>query len=223
MAWDALIWSSTALVSALVVFTRQGWYYARHGATLTHELGHAIIGSLTFAKVSGIHLNMDSSGHTRSARAVRVFPLGAIASTFSGYPFPILMGSVIMAMLISGNIMAALWTVIAMGAVTLIFIRNIFGLVVTLSWVALAGLCFYYPPLAPWYTTLIAFVLVFAGFKDLAMLYRIQKYDDEESTDLHVLKYYSHFPRMFWYGLMWTVSALYLVIPGYTLLAVVDM
>lgn len=205
-------WLSAVLVAGLMVFTRHGWIVARYGATLTHELGHTVFGMLTQAKISGIRLYADSSGGTHSNRVVRIFPFGAIISSFFGYPAPVIFGSVFLSLLLLVSPVHALWAIIGAGVLTLLFIRNLFGLLVTLTWVASsASVIFYLPEFMVWFSLWTAFLMLFGGFKDLWMLHNI--YHENEGTDLHDLKYASHLPMAFWHWMMWIVSIVVALMP----------
>lgn len=205
---------SAVLVSGLMVFPRKAWRFARHGSTLTHELGHAVFGMLTMARISGIRLHMDSSGVTHSTRSIRVFPVGAIISGFFGYPAPAIFGSVIISLLITGHPMGAMYAIAGAGLVTLFFIRNLFGLLVTAIWLGSSvAVTIFAPWAAPWYALWTGSLLIFGSIKDLLNLRRIYKTDPDSVTDLHNLKSSSHLPMGFWYWLMWIVSAVAVSIP----------
>lgn len=194
---------SAVLVSAGLVFTRYGWHIVRHGATLTHELGHTVFALFTMAGVSGIRLDADSSGNTHTVRAVRIFPIGAIISSFFGYPAPLLFGSLFLTLLISGHPFGALATILGAGLFTLIFIRNLFGLLVTSIWVLSAGAVLFFAPwLTTWYVLWTGSLLIFAGWKDLYQLYGVYQANRQGETDLHSLQASSHIHPLFWYVLM---------------------
>lgn len=209
-------WLSAVLVAGLMVFTRYGWVVARYGATLTHELGHAITGLLTQARITGIKLYRDSSGGTHSHRKVSLFPFGAIISSFFGYPSPIIFGSFVLTLAFIASPVHALWAIVAAGALTLIFIRNFFGLLVVLTWLGSSlGVMFYLPDVMVWFAIWTGALMIFGGFKDLWMLYNISY--QNEGTDLHDLKYVSHIPMAFWHTLMYLVSIASLAVPAYTI------
>lgn len=212
---ETAIWLSAVLVSAIMVFTPQAWRFARHGATLAHELGHAVFGMLTMARVRAIRLHMDSSGVTHSIRSVRVFPVGAIISGFLGYPAPVIFGSVFLSLMFSGHPMVAMYTIIIAGLVTLIFIRNLFGLLVALIWTGSAvAVTLFVPWAITWYVIWTSFLLIFGGFKDLRVLRKIYKNNPATETDLYDLKMSSHLPQGFWYWMMWAISLGSLYIPA---------
>lgn len=204
---------SAVLVSGLMVFPRKLWRFTRHGSTLAHELGHALFGMVTMARITGIRLHMDSSGVTHAVRSVRVFPIGAIISSFFGYPAPIIFGSVVISLMLTGHPMGAMYAIAGAGLVTLFFIRNLFGLLVTLIWlVSSVAVTIFAPWAASWYVLWTGSLLIFGGIKDLLSLRRVYKSADAE-TDLHSLKSSSHIPMGFWYWLMWIASASAVAVP----------
>lgn len=211
---EVAVWLSAVLVAGVLVFHRLSWRIVRHGATLTHELGHAVFGLFTFARVTGIRLSADSSGTTHTVRQVRVFPLGAIISSFFGYPAPILFGALFLSVLIAGYPTEAMYTIIGAGLLTLIFIRNLFGLLVTGTWIASSASIYYFLPQAiEWYVLWTGALLLFAGWKDLCQLYNVYRTDVTHSTDLHSLRVSSHIHPLFWYALMLVVAVPVTAIP----------
>lgn len=211
---------SAVMISAVMVFTRWGWHFVRYGATLTHELGHTVFGLLTLARISGIRLSPDSSGNTHSIRTVKIFPIGAIISSFFGYPAPLLFGSAFLTILLLGYPMEALATVLGAGVLTLLFIRNLFGLLITGIWVSSAGAVLLFVPwLAPWYVVWTGSLLIFAGWKDLIQLFGVYRRVGENSTDLHDLRYFSHIPAFIWYVLMTITATAVTAVPLFILLA----
>lgn len=209
---------SAVLIAALMVFTRHGWNVVRHGATLTHELGHTVFALFTMARVSGIRLDADSSGNTHTIREVKVFPIGSIISSFFGYPAPIIFGSLFLSLLISGMPLEAMYGILGAGLLTLIFIRNLFGLLVTLIWVVSSGsVILFVPQMAAWYVLWTGSLLLFAGWKDLYQLYTVYKYDVNGTTDLHILRASSHIHPMVWYVLMILVSIPITAFPAYSM------
>lgn len=209
---------SAVLVSGGLVFTRHGWRIVRHGATLTHELGHTVFALFTLARVSGIRLDPDSSGNTHTVRTVRIFPIGAIISSFFGYPAPLIFGSVFLTLLVSGHPMEALMTILGAGILTLVFIRNLFGLLVTAIWIVSSGsVLLFAPDMASWYVLWTGSLLFFAGWKDLYQLYGVYKNNVDGGTDLHSLKESSHIHPLFWYVLMVLVAIPVSAFPVYAL------
>jgi hypothetical protein len=212
------VWLSAVLVSGGLVFSRHGWRIVRHGATLTHELGHTVFALFTMARVSGIRLDADSSGNTHTVRAVRIFPVGAIISSFFGYPAPLIFGSVFLTLLVCGYPMEALCTILGAGVLTLVFIRNLFGLLVTGIWVISSGAVLLFAPwLAPWYVLWTGSLLLFAGWKDLYQLFGVYRNSVDGGTDLHSLQNSSHIHPLFWYVLMILVAVPVTAFPVYAM------
>ena len=52
----------TAALALVVVAVRPVWRVARHGVTIAHEGGHALVAVLVGRRLSGIRLHSDTSG-----------------------------------------------------------------------------------------------------------------------------------------------------------------
>lgn len=121
---DARAWILAALAAALVaVAVPVVWRRTRLAVTIVHELGHAVVGMIFGRRFTGFVVNGDMSGH-----AVTVGPrrgVGRVASTWSGYPTPAILGAVLVQLSLAG------WSgaVLAIGAVilvvSLVFARSI--------------------------------------------------------------------------------------------------
>ena len=83
------VWA-TALVASAVVLAPAAWRVARHGVTLVHEAGHAVVALVTGRRLSGIRLHSDTSGLTTSVG--RSSGPGMVATAAAGYLAPALLG-----------------------------------------------------------------------------------------------------------------------------------
>lgn len=129
-------WLPPAVGAALVVVPT-AWRYARHAVTLVHELGHAGVAVATGRRLSGISLHADTSGLTVSRGKPR--GPGMVATAAAGYLAPSVVGLLLITAVRLGWVTEALWVAIGLLAVTLVFIRNLFGLVVVLAAGAAVG------------------------------------------------------------------------------------
>ena len=66
------------------------WRWVRLGATLVHEVGHAVVGILSGRRFTGFVVAGNASGHAITVGPVRGF--GRIATTWAGYPAPAVAG-----------------------------------------------------------------------------------------------------------------------------------
>lgn len=117
---------ATAIVAAALVLWTPVWRRVRHLVTIVHEGGHGVAALLSGRKLSGIRLHSDTSGLTVS-RGRPTGP-GMIATAFSGYVAPSLLGLLAAFVVSRGYAVGALWVALGMLALLLLQIRNFFGL-----------------------------------------------------------------------------------------------
>jgi hypothetical protein len=115
-----------ALVALAVVVVTPVWRVARHVVTIAHEGAHALVATLTGRRLDAIRLHSDTSGLTISAGRPRGF--GMVATTFAGYVGPGLVGLGAAWLLRVGYAVGLLWLLVALLALLLLKIRNLFGL-----------------------------------------------------------------------------------------------
>lgn len=78
-------------IALVLVAVEPLWRLVRLAVTLVHELGHAVVGVLVGRQFTGFVLRGDMSGHAVTRGPVR--GPGRMASTWSGYPMPALLGA----------------------------------------------------------------------------------------------------------------------------------
>jgi hypothetical protein len=118
------------LVSAAALsIPRVTWQYFGVFTTLVHELGHAFAALLTGRRVTSIQIHRNHAG---SAQSLGRGGVGPVISGFFGYPTPAIVGATLLGCVFNGYTAAAMavGTVIIVG--TLLFIRNLFGLLAVL-------------------------------------------------------------------------------------------
>jgi Peptidase M50B-like len=103
------------------------WRVARHFGVIVHEGAHAVAGWSTGRKVSGVRLNSNASGTTRTSGPDR--GPGRVITAFAGSVGPSLFGLGAAGLIALGYIDAVLWLAIIFFAVMLVFIRNFFGVI----------------------------------------------------------------------------------------------
>lgn len=125
-------------VAMLLVLPRRAWRWARLGVTAVHESGHAVIALLVGRKVTAIHLRPDSSGVT-----IHYGPGGWVRRTMTaaaGYPAPGLLGLGGAWLVEHHEPRIWLGALLALGVLNVVlWVRNLFGLVVVVAWVAGVG------------------------------------------------------------------------------------
>lgn len=115
-----------AVLAAAVVALPGAWPFARHVVTITHEGAHGVAALLTGRRLAGIRLHSDTSGLAVSKG--RPTGPGMVLTLAAGYPGPSLAGLAAAATLASGRPLAVLWGSLALLALLLLQIRNLFGL-----------------------------------------------------------------------------------------------
>lgn len=144
----------------LVVFA---WPAVRMLVTIVHEAGHAVVASATGRSLTGIRLHSDTSGLTVS-RGRPTGP-GMVATLAAGYVAPGVLGLAAALVLASGHAVALLWAFAAALVVMLLYIRNLYGLLVMIVVGGLIGAATWYlEPLAQsWVAYLLTWLLLLAA------------------------------------------------------------
>ena len=129
----------TELVLALVAAAalsvpRRSWRYFGLLATATHEMGHAVAAVVSGQRLSGIRLRLDHSGTTTTYSRSR---LASAWSCFWGYPVPALVGATFVWCGFNGWGPAAITGGGLALAASLLFLRNLAGVLITVA--AIAG------------------------------------------------------------------------------------
>jgi hypothetical protein len=126
----ALVFGAAAVALAAVA-PRPVWRLTRNAVTIAHEGGHALVALCTGRRLSGIRLHADTSGVTVSYGRPR--GPGMVLTAMAGYTAPALLGVAGAALLGAGHITALLWACVALLALMLLMIRNVFGLLALLA------------------------------------------------------------------------------------------
>ena len=122
----------TGAAAVLVMLWWPTWTVARHVVTVVHEGAHAVVAVMCGRSLTGIRLHSDSSGLTVSRGRPR--GPGMVATLFAGYVGPGVLGLAAAWVLGTGHAVGMLWALLAMLALLLLQIRNLYGL-----WVVLAS------------------------------------------------------------------------------------
>jgi hypothetical protein len=119
-----------ALAGAALALVPATWQRLRHGVTLVHEAGHAVVALLTGRRLNAIRLHQDTSGLTITSGRPR--GPGMVATAAAGYLAPAALGLGCVALVDAGHAPWAWAAALATLALMLLHIRNWFGLVVVL-------------------------------------------------------------------------------------------
>lgn len=121
------------VVAAALSVPRRSWKYFGLLATATHEMGHAVAAVVSGQRLSGIRLRLDHSGATTTYSRSR---LATAWSCFWGYPVPALVGATFVWCGFSGWGPAAITGGGVALAASLLFLRNLAGVLITFAAVA---------------------------------------------------------------------------------------
>jgi hypothetical protein len=162
------------LAAAVLVLIRPLWRWAtRYVITAVHEAGHAVAAiGLTgrLRAVRSMRLRADTSGVTWSATGAG---LRSQLVTMAGYPAPGALGAVGMLLIVGGQPRSWLWGLLILAVIEgLLWVRNLFGLLLILMWsAALVELLQRGSLRADWYAgATVAAVLVMGGLRSVVEL-----------------------------------------------------
>ncbi|QEE62693.1 M50 family metallopeptidase [Salinibacterium sp. dk2585] len=146
-------------VAALVSIPRASWKIFGLFTTLVHELGHAVAAMLTGRIIKGIRIRRNHAGEALSYGSGR-----AVVSGLMGYPAPAIVGAGQLWAVFSGYPSIALFAGGVVLLLTLIVIRNLFGVLVVLGSAAVsAALWFFAPPQVQEYALLVIGIALLVG------------------------------------------------------------
>jgi hypothetical protein len=146
-------------VAAALSIPRATWQHFGLFTTLVHELGHAFAAILTGRVVRGIRIHRNHSGEALSSGRGSAVLSGAL-----GYPAPAIVGAAQLWSVFNGYTAIALFAGGVVLVLTLLVIRNLFGVLVVLaSAAASAGLWFYATPQVQSYALFVLGVALLVG------------------------------------------------------------
>jgi hypothetical protein len=129
------------VVAALLSIPRFTWRWFGLFATLVHELGHAFAALLSGRVVNGIRIRRDHSG---DAMTTGRGGFGTVLSGVFGYPAPAIVGAALLWSVFNGYTALALLVGGIILVLTVLVIRNLFGVLVVLGSAGVAALLWFY-------------------------------------------------------------------------------
>jgi hypothetical protein len=177
--------------------------------TIIHEVGHGVFSLITGGGIRGISLHKDGSGATNTTHRVGLFTwLTRTVVLFAGYATPIYLGVFMLFMTANGNAQAMFYVLVGIGVLTLIFIRNFFGIVIMFLYFAAlgAGILLQQGAFIPVFVVFFGMLFVLRGIYDLIiagyLVFFIGRNDPNfQRSDFHILSDESFFriPEQAWY------------------------
>lgn len=190
------------LLTAALVLWAPLWGLTRHVVTLAHEAGHAVAAVATGRRLTGIRLHSDTSGLTLSRGKPR--GPGMVVTAAAGYLAPSLLGLAGAALIAAGQLPVLLWGAVALIALMVPFIRNVFGfLVLAVTGVAVGTVAHYGSPgLQLHFGYVLIWVLLAGNLRTIVEAARSRS----GRSDLDQLRTLTHLPRMVWTVLLIAVA-----------------
>lgn len=183
-----------------------------HAVTLVHELGHAIMALVFGGEVKAIRIETDGSGSTVSGHQIKLgYTFNRIIVLLSGYSFPLYLGSVLLTLSFFNNA-ASLWVLLALAIISLIFIRNLFGLLIVLIFFITALVGFIFPNFPTYIIPAILGTIFFiGGGKDVMDISRAVMKKRVTNSDFNLLKEVTGISSIFWIIFFYIYNALIII------------
>ncbi len=200
---------ATAAAALALVVVPGLWPLARHVVTIAHEAGHAVVAVLTGRRLTGIRLHSDTSGLTLSRGRPR--GPGMVAMLLAGHLGPAVLGLGAAALLSRGHAVGVLWGLLAVLALMLLMVRNLFGLwVLVVVGAGVAAVTWWAPPegqSAAAYT--LTWFWLLAAPRTVLELARSRRHRGARTSDADQLAAVTRVPGAFWVAflLVTTVAA----------------
>jgi Peptidase M50B-like len=216
------------LLAGAVVLTGEPttWRLLRFVVTIAHEGGHAVAAVLVRRELAGIRLHSDTSGVTLS-RGHAAGP-GMIFTALAGYTAPSLIGVGAAALVGLGEVRLMLWVTVALLAVLLTQIRNLFGVVTVVGSgaAAVAVIVWGTPRVALGFACAVAWLLLVGGLRAVVELQRSRRRQGSGrgaraghlTSDADQLARLTHLPGFLWVTFFFAVSAVALLAGGWLML-----
>ncbi|KQV06549.1 M50 family metallopeptidase [Leifsonia sp. Root112D2] len=198
--------------AAALSIPRASWQWFGLFTTLVHELGHAVAAILTGRVVRGIRLHRNHSGDALSTGRGG---LGIVISGLFGYPAPALVGAALLVSVFRGYTAIALFAGGVILVLTLLVIRNLFGVLVVLASAAVSALLWFYAtPVVQSYALLVLGTALLVGaVRGLATVIgvHIRHRNHLQSSDAYLLYRRTGVPSPVWLALFTILIAAALV------------
>ncbi|WP_224090166.1 M50 family metallopeptidase [Arthrobacter sp. StoSoilB13] len=194
----------SALVAILAAATilsipRATWRWFGLYVTFVHELGHAYAALMTGRFVHSLRIGLDHSGRLVSSGRS---PFGAAWSGFWGYPAPAVVGLALIAAFAAGRSGAAMSVGALILLVSLIFLRNLTGILVAVVSAAIAQLLVFFgsPTIVDYAVLALGIALSVGAMRDLFKLAGVhtRRRDRLAASDAYILGQTTGVPSFLW-------------------------
>lgn len=187
------------VIAAALSIPRLTWQYFGLFTTLVHELGHAIAAILTGRVVHGIRLRRNHSGEALSSGRGR---FGLVISGLFGYPAPAIVGAALLWSVFSGYTALALFAGGVILVLTLVVIRNLFGVLVVLGSAATSIVLWFYatPEVQSYALLVVGSALLVGSVRGLASVISVhtRRRTQLQTSDAYILYRHTGVPSPVW-------------------------
>lgn len=185
-------------IAAAAVLVPGLWPRTRHLVTIAHEAGHALAALGTGRRLAGIRLHSDTSGLTVSVG--RAGGAGMVLTLLVGYLTPPALGLAAAAALAAGWVAAMLWTTLALLALMLLQIRNLFGAALLIvSGAGVVALSSWTPPQVQDVAgQALAWILLLGGTRAAGELVGVRRRTRRGTSDADQLARLTRVPAVLW-------------------------
>lgn len=195
------------LASVFVPYVRRvsEWF-----VTIIHEVGHAVASVVTLGGVHSIKLRMNGAGETTTLNSSGFFSwFRRVFVLFAGYGSPIFFGLLLIWGVRNNQTQVMFYVLLGTALLTLIFIRNFFGLlIVALYFVFLGvGIAIAQAYFLPAVLVFFGLLLTVRGVVDLVVAGKLVFIDNHGGTDFDLLSESTiiRIPAKVWYVLYVTL------------------
>jgi hypothetical protein len=166
--------------------------------TLLHESGHALMSILTSGEVVRIDINNDTSGiaQTKSSNKFKAF-----LTSFSGYPFAALCGSLFITMAINDQHKVVAFILLSIVLLNLmLFVRNLFGIIwlILFSALLVSFLVYAEDQLLQFFILFISMIAATEAFSSTMVITFLGLANPRKAGDLTNMQKSSGIPAAFW-------------------------
>lgn len=182
-----------------------------HFITIFHEVGHAIAALIFGGQVKSIKINKDGSGNTTSAHALQGgYKITRLLVILSGYSFPIIIGLFIALSVLYDQYMIGFWVAVGVSVISIIFIRNFFGLAIVLAFGLIVIIPYFIvPSFFIYFILALGSLAVAGGIRDLVLI-SLSVFMKREGggSDFSIMKNEIYIPRPVGVILEWLFIAI---------------
>jgi hypothetical protein len=188
--------------AAALSIPRATWQWFGLFTTLVHELGHAVAAIITGRVVHGIRLRRNHSGDALSTGRGT---LGIVISGVLGYPAPAIVGAAQLWSVFHGYTALALFAGGVALVLTLLVIRNLFGVLVVLASAVVSTLLWFYatPAVQGYALLVLGTALLVGAARGLASVIAVHigRRDRLQTSDAYLLYRRTGVPSPLWLAL----------------------